>query len=247
MNAARTVLVTGANRGLGLEVSRQLAAKGFDVIATSRDGKAGETLDVESDASARELAARLKREGRRVDVLVNNAAVALDGFNAAIAQKTLQANFFGPLRVTDAILPLMPDGGAIVMVSSGMGSLDGVSASLRTFLLDPKLTREALVERMSSFPADVAARRHRDNGWPSSAYSTSKVGLNTLTRVLARDLAPRRIRVNAVCPGWVRTDMGGAGAPRSVRDGARSIVATAVLDEGGPTGGFFRDGNAISW
>jgi NAD(P)-dependent dehydrogenase (short-subunit alcohol dehydrogenase family) len=92
----------------------------------------------------------------------------------------------------------------------------------------------------------VERGRHSRSGWPSSAYRVSKVSLNALVRILARELGPRRIRVNAVCPGWVRTDMGGAGATRSVEKGAASIVWAAALEDG-PTGGFFRDGQPIPW
>jgi NAD(P)-dependent dehydrogenase (short-subunit alcohol dehydrogenase family) len=116
-------------------------------------------------------------------------------------------------------------------------------------LLDPALTRDGLVALLRAFPGDVEGGRHRQIGWPSSAYSTSKVGLNTLVRLLAPELAARHIRVNAVCPGWVRTDMGGRSAPRGVEQGAASIVWGATLEgaSGQPTGGFFRDGRAIAW
>ena len=107
--------------------------------------------------------------------------------------------------------------------------------------------RERLVALMNRFVDDVAAGRHAAAGWPSSAYRVSKIGLNALTRVLSRELAPRHIRVNSVCPGWVRTDMGGAGAARSVEEGAASVLWAARLGRDGPTGGFFRDGNPVEW
>jgi len=134
------------------------------------------------------------------------------------------------------------------MVSSGMGELSGVSPALGQRLLDPVLTRAALVDLMRSFVSEVQRGRHAEAGWPSSAYRVSKVGLNMLARLLARELAPRRIRVNAVCPGWVRTDMGGPGASRPVDKGAASIVWAATRSgPEAPTGGFFRDGRAIPW
>jgi NAD(P)-dependent dehydrogenase (short-subunit alcohol dehydrogenase family) len=158
-------------------------------------------------------------------------------------------NFFGAINVTDALLPNLRDGASVVMVSSGMGELSAVSPALRSRLLDPALTREELVALLRAFPADVEAGRHQRVGWPSSAYSVSKVGLNALVRVLAPALAARKIRVNAVCPGWVRTDMGGRSAPRGVAQGAASIVWGATLEgtPGEPTGGFFRDGRPIAW
>jgi NAD(P)-dependent dehydrogenase (short-subunit alcohol dehydrogenase family) len=148
--------------------------------------------------------------------------------------------------VTDALLGRIPDGGAIVMVSSGMGEVSSLAPALRREILDERLTRERLVELMTSFVRDVEAGRHGKAGWPSSAYRVSKVGMNALVRILARELAPRQIRVNAVCPGWVRTDMGGPSATRSVERGAASILAGVAL-ESGKSGGFYRDGRAIAW
>jgi len=262
VDSNRTALVTGGNRGLGLETCRQLARAGLRVILGSRDEPAGRAaaarlakegahaepcaLDVTDTASIAGAAARLAREGTRLDVLVNNAGIALSGFDAEVARRTLAVNFFGALDVTDALLPLMRDGGNIVMVSSGMGELSEVSPPLRQRLLDEGLTRDALVELMRSFVRDVERGTHAEAGWPSSAYRVSKVGLNALVRVLAPALAPRRIHVNAVCPGWVRTDMGGRGASRDVATGAASIVWGA-LNAGGETGGFFRDGRRIAW
>ena len=149
------------------------------------------------------------------------------------------------LRVTEALLPLMREDGTVVMVSSGMGELSCVSPALQGRFLAPDLDLPALSALMREFVDDVAHHRHREHGWPSSAYRVSKVGLNALTRVLAREHP--KLRINAVCPGWVRTDMGGRSAPREVREGAASIVWAALLRPNGPTGGFFRDGQPIDW
>jgi len=262
----RTALVTGANRGLGRETARQLAARGFHVIVTSRttdtarataDELAKEKssgavtplplpLDVADAAGVAAAAEHLRAAGTTIDVLVNNAGIAMDGFNADVARRTVEVNFFGPLRVTEALLPLMPDGGTIVMVSSGMGELSGVDTALRARFTDPSLSRDGLAALAREFVADVAAGRHRERGWPSSAYRVSKLALNALVRVWAPELAHREIIINAVCPGWVRTDMGGRGASRSVEKGAASIVWAAAL-AGEPTGGFFSDGRRIDW
>ncbi len=252
-------LVTGANRGLGLETARQLSARGFRVLAASRDARAGQanaaragepwTLDVTDAGSIAALASRLAREDIRLDVLVNNAGISLKGFDAEVVRRTLAVNFFGAIAVTDALLPSMRDGGAVVMVSSGMGELSAFASKLRARFLDADLTRAALIDLVRSFERAVAEGTHVAEGWPSSAYRVSKAGMNAWVRLLARELAPHRIRVNAVCPGWVRTDMGGAAAPRPIEVGAASIVWAATHDDGDgqPTGGFFRDGRAISW
>jgi NAD(P)-dependent dehydrogenase (short-subunit alcohol dehydrogenase family) len=265
--ASRTALVTGANRGLGLETARQLARHGLHVIVTSRDAAAARTaaetlaaaatppgavialsvpLDVADPASIAAAAERLRADGVTIDVLVNNAGIAMDGFNAEVARRTIETNFFGPLRVTEALLPIVPAGGTIVMVSSGMGELAGIDEGLRPRFTDPALTRDQVADLARQFVADVAAGHHRERGWPSSAYRVSKVALNALVRVWAPELAAKEIILNAVCPGWVRTDMGGRGASRSVEKGAASIVWAAMRARE-PTGGFFRDGRRIDW
>jgi carbonyl reductase 1 len=257
MGARKIGLVTGANRGIGFEIARQLAAEGVDVVATSRDAAEGQEaarklgvrhllLDVTRQESIDALADHF-RDG--LDILVNNAGISMKGFDADVARGTLAVNFWGAKNVTDRLLPLVRNQGRIVMVSSGMGELSSVSAELRARFLDPELTVQELTRLVGSFVNDVAAGNHADHGWPSSAYRVSKVALNALTRILARDLAtdPRHILVNAVCPGWVRTNMGGSSAPRSPEQGARTPVWLALLPDGGPTGGFFRDQRSIGW
>jgi carbonyl reductase 1 len=257
MSERRVAVVTGGNRGIGREIARRLATAGLDVVATGRDPTEGRKaaaeigarylpLDVTDAASIDALAASL-RGG--LDVLVNNSGISMQGFDAAVAQGTLDVNFFGAMNVTDRLLPLVRSGGRIVMVSSGMGELSSVSDSLRKRFVDPALSRDELVSLMHSFVREVAAGTHARSGWPSSAYRVSKVGLNALTRILARELAsdPRRILVNAVCPGWVRTSMGGPGAPRSVEKGSETPAWLALLPDGGPSGRFFRDQREIAW
>jgi NAD(P)-dependent dehydrogenase (short-subunit alcohol dehydrogenase family) len=224
----RTALITGASRGIGFEVARELAKAGMRVLVTGRDLAAAEEAAAElrragGDAAALELdvadrsgveacAARLRE---RVDVLVNNAGIyegdpVLSAPPEAL-QRTFDTNFWGAVWTCRAWMPGMIERGhgRVVNVSSGSGSFaEGLEG-----------------------PA---------------AYAISKAALNALTVRLARD-ASGDVKVNAVCPGWVRTRMGGAGAPRSVEQGAAGIVWLATLDRDGPTGGFFRDRAPIAW
>jgi NAD(P)-dependent dehydrogenase (short-subunit alcohol dehydrogenase family) len=257
----RTALVTGANRGLGLETSSQLHANGFRVILTSRDEEKGiaatqkldpkgqevlyHQLDITDRGSLSALAKDFPRLASHLDVLVNNAGVGSWGADRRASVRTIETNYFGSRDVTDALLPLIPDGGRIVMVSSGLGELSYMSRELRPRFADPALTRSALNSLVKSYLAALENGEPKRQGWPS-AYSVSKVAMNSLTRILARELAPQKIRINSVCPGWVRTDMGGPGANRSVQVGARSIVLGATLPDD-PTGGFYRDGKRIPW
>jgi NAD(P)-dependent dehydrogenase (short-subunit alcohol dehydrogenase family) len=226
-------LVTGANRGLGLETVRQLAARGATVLLCSRDLSKGQDaarrlgagrgavlprqLDVVDPASIARLRDAVDAEFGRLDVLVNNAAILYDSWqqaataDLAAVREAFETNTLGPWRMVEAFLPLLRRSGhgRIVNVSSGAGSLS----------------------RM-------------EGGTP--AYSVSKAALNALTRMLAAELREAGILVNSVCPGWVATDMGGPGG-RPVAEGAAGIVWAATLPDGGPTGGFFRDGRPIAW
>jgi NAD(P)-dependent dehydrogenase (short-subunit alcohol dehydrogenase family) len=224
-----TALVTGANRGIGLETARQLARAGLEVILTSRNAESGaeaaerlgvryERLDVADPASVQQCAERLRAGDVEVDVLVNNAGVLLDEGGGALSvgddllRETLEVNLFGPLRTTRAFVPGMLERGygRVVNVSSGAGQISETSTY-------------------------------------APAYSISKAALNMLTRKVA--LAARRgdVKVNAMCPGWVRTDMGGAAATRSPKEAVDTLVWLATLPPDGPTNGFFRDRRPISW
>lgn len=252
MGLAKTVLITGANRGIGQQVARVLATQGWDVLVGSRDRKKGDAtaarlrkdtggrlkaveLDVTSDASVATAAQKLRDGAIRIDALVNNAGVygattrGPDG-----ARRTIETNFFGPLRVTLGVLPLLRDGATVTNVTSGLGSLDNLDPAHRRLLSDPVLTRDALVDAVRGFVQGA--------DWGTDAYGVSKAALDALSRVLARELAPRQIRVNSTCPGWVRTDMGGRNAPRSVEQGAASVLFGVTTTE---TGGVFRDGKRI--
>jgi NAD(P)-dependent dehydrogenase (short-subunit alcohol dehydrogenase family) len=253
-------IVTGGNRGLGQETCRQLAQKGYSVVLTARDltrareaagrlASAGTVqaaqLDVTDDESVRAFAEQAPASFGPLHALVNNAAISMKGFDLEVVRGTLGVNFFGPLRVTLALAPLLVDGGNLVMVSSEMGALDAYSPAIKARFLDEALSVEGLVALVGEFEASVKAGRHEAEGWPSSAYRVSKAALNALTRILARQSA--RLHVNSVCPGWVKTDMGGPSASLTVEEGARGIVWAATLGADGAHGGFFRHGKAIDW
>lgn len=217
-------LVSGANRGLGEEIARQLAEDhGFLVLAGSRDlSQIDETdsiraleLDVADQASVDAALKQVQTDPGRLDVLVNNAGVFGDptgvaDYDLAKAHDVMETNLFGPWRLVQAFLPLLreSDHPRVVNMSSGAGQLSDM-----------------------------------DGG--RAAYRTSKTGLNALTRALAAD--EPWLLVNTMCPGWVRTDMGGNAAPKSVEDGADTAVWLATLPDDGPTGGYFRNREPIPW
>jgi NAD(P)-dependent dehydrogenase (short-subunit alcohol dehydrogenase family) len=231
-----TALVTGANRGIGREVARQLAERGYDVLLTARDGEqataaaeqiADETqanvramaLDVSDPHGIEAVAASVSADPGKLDVLVNNAGVGLDFGVSGTApdfdaiEQTLQTNFYGAYRLTIALLDLLRKSAhpRIVNVSSGMGGV-----------------------------AEMG-------GW-SPGYRVSKAALNAVTRILSTELKGDGFLVNSACPGFVNTDMGGPmGASKSVEDGASGIVWLATLPDDGPTGGFFRDGRPVAF
>lgn len=227
----RTALVTGAGRGIGREVAVTLAAEGWRVLAAVRNPKAAppgtqpEALDVADAASIDALAERLRTRNESLDALVNNA-----GVYTAAPREIWDVNVLGPLRLTRALEPLLARDARVVMVTSGLGRLSGQPASLVKRLTEPKLSVEDL-ERIA---------REAPGG-----YGASKAAVTALARVYAKQLAPRGILVNAISPGWVRTDMGGAGAPRSVEQGAASILWGVRLPHDGPSGGMFEDGRPI--
>jgi NAD(P)-dependent dehydrogenase (short-subunit alcohol dehydrogenase family) len=229
----KTVLVTGANRGIGFEIARQLAEKGFQVWLTARNQQRGMEavlrlsgegrmvrflkLDVADLESIRSAPDTLKNELDELDVLINNAGVILRGEDDILTvtpeklMDTFRINSFGPLWVARACSDLLRNGSRVINISSGAGEICG---------------------GMSSY---------------APVYSISKTALNAVTCQLAHALKPKGVLVNAVCPGWVRTDMGGPSATRSVEEGADTPVWMATDPGFRETGKFFRDRKVVSW
>lgn len=237
MTDKSVAIVTGANRGLGLETSRQLARLGYHVLMTSRnevDGQAAQQmllnegldvsyhpLDVRSEASVLAVVQHFRQHHKRLQILVNNAGIFPDPspedsassiFNAEIENvlNGFDTNTLGPLRLCQALIPLMDGEGCVVNVSSGMGQLS-------------------------------------EMGGCCPSYRLSKTALNALTRIFSEELKQTQIKINSICPGWVRTDMGGKEATLSVPEGVEGIIWAATLADDGPSGGFFRFGKPIEW
>lgn len=237
-------LVTGANKGIGLEVARGLARSGAKVLLGARDAARGDAavdtlrregltdvhrvrVDLE-DASAcgQDLARRIQEEFGRLDVLVNNAGIVDpgDGLPGQVSEPALrrifETNFFGQVLFTQPLLPLLraAAGGRIVNVSTGLGSL-ATNADPESPFYHAKIL----------------------------AYNASKAALNMFTVNLAYELRDTRVKVNAAIPGYVATDLTGHQGPMTVEEGAREILRLARLPDDGPTGGFFYEGQAYPW
>lgn len=232
----QVALITGANKGLGLEIARQLGQHGLTVVLGARQGKAAaaaatlraeglDAHDIELDVTNAQDIATLPTffdtQFGRLDVLVNNAGVQLDegpDVSPDTLRQTYEANVIGPYAITQALLPLLRQApaGRIVNQSSILGSLTAISQG-------------------------------QGGSWATPGYTSSKAALNMLTVVLAQHLAGTNIKVNAAHPGWVKTDLGGDNAPLEVAEGAKTAVRLALLPTDGPTGGYFHDSERLPW
>jgi len=246
----KIAMVTGANRGLGFEISRQLGLKGMTVLMGARDSEKGEkaavvlrgedldtraiALDVTNPASITSAVDAIRSDFGRLDVLVNNAAVLQDigvqpsALGEDVLRSTFEVNFFGPYRLTQQLLPLLKKSnqGRIVNLGTQVAALNQ--------LADPE----------SPLKDDICP-----------AYQASKNALNVMTLVFAKELRESGIKVNSVCPGWVMTDMGhedlpdygDAVRPMSAREAVEKLIWLMTLPEDGPTGGFFSEGELVPW
>ena len=230
----RIAVVTGGNRGIGFETCRQLAKQGIQVILTSREEAKGKAaaeklqaegldvsyylLDVADTDSVQRLAQFIKNEYGQLDILINNAGVLLDSSDSVLNTK-----------------------------------FDTLHQTIDTNLYGPFLLCQALIPlmekhkygRIVNVSSGAGQLSDMNSGYPS--YRISKTALNALTRILGNELKGTNILVNSVCPGWVKTDMGGANASRTPAQGADTIVWLATLPDNGPTSGFFRDRQPIPW
>ena len=245
MSEKRIALITGANKGIGLETAKQLAAEGITVLLGARDHAKGEEaaaklkkegvevravkIDIDDQADHAAIAALIEKDYGVLDILINNAGVMLDHFpgpnetsivSEDVLRRTFDTNFFAPILLTQKLLPLIrkSEGGRIVNLSSILGSL-----TLHA-------TKGSPIYEAKTF-----------------AYDASKTALNQFTVHLAHELANTKIKVNAAHPGWVKTDMGTDAAPMEIPEGAKTSVWLATLPEDGPTGGYFHLGESLPW
>lgn len=243
MSSKKIALITGANKGIGLETARQLGQQGITVLVGARDEIKGDqaaeelrkagldahgiAIDVNRADSIQKAATRIERDYGRLDILVNNAGVMLDEptkkpseQSLDVWRQTFETNLFGMVATTQALLPLLRKsaGGRIVNLSSILGSIH-LHATPGSPVYDTKLP----------------------------AYNVSKSAVNAYTVQLAYELKDTMIKVNAAHPGWVKTDMGGEGATMGIPDGARTSVALATIDADGPNGAYMHMGETIPW
>ena len=243
MSNKKIAVITGANKGIGLETARQLGKQDITILLGSRDLAKGEAaakklqaegidvqaleIDVSDEKSIRKAAEKVERDFGRLDILINNAGVMLDDEKKKVSEQTLDAwretfetNLFGLIATTQAFLPLLrkSEAGRIVNLSSILGSIT-YHATPGSPVYDNKV----------------------------AAYNVSKSAVNAFTVQLAYELKDTKIKVNAAHPGWVKTEMGGAGATMELADGAKTSVELATIGPGGPNGAFLHMGDTLPW
>ncbi|XP_060496454.2 carbonyl reductase [NADPH] 3 [Panthera onca] len=275
-SCSRVALVTGANKGIGFAIARDLCRQfSGDVVLTARDAARGRAavqqlqaeglsprfhlLDIDNLQSIRALRDFLRKEYGGLNVLINNAGIAFQPDDPTPfdirAEITLKTNFFATRNVCIELLPIIKPHGRVVNISSLEGSkaLENCSPDLQKRFRCETLTEGDLVDLMKKFVEDANNEVHEREGWPSSAYGVSKLGVTVLSRILARHLDEKRkadrILLNACCPGWVKTDLGGPCGPRTVEEGAETPVYLALLppDATEPHGQLVHDKVVQNW
>ncbi len=241
----KIALVTGANKGMGFEVARQLGKQGVHVLLGSRDEAKGKAaieklkleninaeylaLDMDNESSIKQAAEFVNTKYGQLDILINNAAInpeyplgllSFEALPTDVLTSIFNTNFFGPFITTREFLPLLKksDEGRIVNVSSTLGS-----------------------------STDQSRKDSHFYGINTLGYNTSKSALNALTVQLAKQIEGTNLKVNSVCPGWVKTDMGTDYAPKTVEQGVQKTLELATLSADGPNGGFYDENGAIAW
>ncbi|KAK2063315.1 carbonyl reductase [Colletotrichum caudatum] len=288
MTCSRIGVVTGANKGIGYAIVRQLALQypksplnsgSLLIYLTARDKSRGEQavsniqgdaglkqakalsaddgaadikfrqLDISDSSSISNLASFLKKEHPDgIDFVINNAGIAMQGFDSNVVKSTLACNYYGTLEATRAWIPVLKPDGRIVNVASVSGSLSQYSPEIKQRFLDAQSVSE-VTKLMEEFTAAVEKGTHEEDGWPSAAYAVSKAGEIGMTRAIARELQEKgsKLLVNSCHPGYVVTDMTRGGGTKTPDQGAQTPVHLAIADIGGATGEYWSDEKVAKW
>lgn len=258
--AHKIALVTGGNKGIGFAIVEALSKhKNIHVLLGARsedNAKKALTqlnasnvsfiqIDLTDENSISSAASKVQKDFGGLDILVNNAGMAFkgDAFDTNVAQTTLGTNYSGTVNVCKHFFPLIRENGRVVHLGSmaGVSALSKCSKELQEKFLNPNLTIDELSGLMKKFIQDVSDGQWKERGWPTTTYGVSKIGVNLLARLQARDNKTKGVLINSCCPGWVRTDMAGPKAPKSPEEGAVTPVYLALLSEGSPTGSMWSD------
>jgi len=270
MSAKRIAVVTGANKGIGLEIARILGKEpNVHCILACRNPALGkqaaaelksdgcdvvfQPLDIADGDSISKFASIVKQEYGAIDMLVNNAGFAFKGADptpfSQQARPTLHINYFGTINVCETLTPLLRDGARISNVASMAGPITLFTPPVRARLAAGDLRKEEVAAVAHNFIQDVENGTHREKGWPSTTYGCSKALVTAYTRVLARELKGRNILVNSCCPGYCVTDMTSRRGSRTAAEGAKTPALLALLPHtpDAPTGEFWADGRVRDW
>ncbi|XP_028399747.1 carbonyl reductase [NADPH] 1-like [Dendronephthya gigantea] len=276
MSASRVAVVTGGNKGIGYEIVKELCSKFAGIVyLTARDKDRGlaacerlvmegcknppkfHQLDIASEESVEKFRDHIKETYQGLDVLVNNAGMAYKKKSTAPfaeqAENTIKVNFLGTLNLCKSLFPLLKPHARVVNVASMAGMLRRITTeSLKDELTRPDITESELVGLIQQFVDATKAGDHESKGWPTQSYAVSKLALNILTTIQARDRPYDKdtdVLINSCCPGWCRTDMAGPNATKSAAEGAETPVFLALIPPRSeqPHGKFYFELKEISW